>query len=112
MQLEIEAGVAFKAFSSSVNLKEGYESEITLDTTHAMIKDTSIDWNIQCSGDAGAEGGVGLWQFVVSTSDGSFSTFTNHTVCRYGDLYNVAPACPWNVCANGDCSVCNGDWQA
>lgn len=112
MQLEVETGVEFDAFSSSVKLTAAYESELTTDTTHAMSKDYSTDWSISCTGDAGAEGGVGLWQYVVTTSDGSLSTFTNHTVCRYGDLYNVAPACPWNVCANGDCSECNGDWMA
>ena len=112
MQLEVEAGVEFGAYSSSVKLAAGYESELTTDTTHAMSKDYSTEWSISCSGNVGVDGGVGLWQYVVTTSNGGLSTFTNHTVCRYGDLYNVAPACPWNVCANGDCSACNGNWQA
>ena len=112
MGLEVETGVDFSVSSSSVELSLGYESDLTTDTTHAMTKDSSIDLYIECTGDSGADGGVGLWQFVVTTSDGNVSTFTNHTVCRYGDLYNVAPACPWNACANGDCSVCNGDWEA
>jgi len=111
MQLEVETGVKFDFFSSSVKMTGGYESQVKSETYHSISKDTSIEYYIECSGDPGAEGGVGLWQFVVSTSDGNLSTLTNHTVCRYGDLYNVAPACPWNVCANGDCSVCKDDWQ-
>ena len=112
MGLEIETKVNFEFYSASAELQEGYESQLYTDTVHAMTKDSSIDWYIECTGDAGAEGGVGLWQFVVTTSDGSLSTYTNHTVCRYGDLYNVAPACPWNACANGDCSECHGSYLA
>ena len=66
---------------------------------------------LTCSNAGGATGnGVGLWQFVMNSNDRSSTTYTKHTVCRYGDLYNVKPKCPWNACANGDCSVCKEDW--
>ena len=34
-----------------------------------------------------------------------------NTVCRYGELYNEAPKCPWNACKNADCSICKDGWE-
>ena len=80
------------------------------DTKTSMTKDVSIEWDIKCTGSIGASGGVGLWQFAVYTSDEKSYTLTNHTVCRYGSLYNHPPDCPWNACTNGDCSKCESGW--
>ena len=62
------------------------------------------------SGD-GVEG-VGLGQWDTTSHDAKSRIYSTHTVCRYGELYNVAPQCPWNACLNGDCSKCANDWQA
>ena len=116
LSVDLEAGMDFKLFGkgveASVDLSATVEGEIAHDTTQDMSHDVSIDLTIKCTGKAGAAGGVGLWQFVVENGDESVWTQTNHTVCRYGSLYNESPKCPWNACANGDCSVCEGDWQA
>ena len=63
-----------------------------------------------CTVPDGSPGGAGLWQWIVSTGDGKTTSFTQHTVCRTGDLYNVEPACPYYACANADCSECIADW--
>ena len=77
-----------------------------------MKKDISVDIHLKCTGSVGSSGGVGFWQFVVKTHDNASMALTGHTVCRYGSLYNVKPACPWNACSNGDCSECKTDWIA
>ena len=81
------------------------------DTKTSMTKDVSVVWEIQCTGSEGASGGVGLWQFAVYNADEKSYTLTEHTVCRYGSLYNHAPDCPWNACIGGDCSGCEPGWH-
>ena len=66
----------------------------------------SVPWDTEGNPSCGA----GLWQWVVSTEDGETMFFTNHTVCRTGELYNEEPACPYFACANGDCSICKENW--
>ena len=44
MQLEVETGVKFDLFSSSVKMTEGYESQVKSETYHGINKDTSVEY--------------------------------------------------------------------
>ena len=64
-----------------------------------------------CTG--GQEGSaVGLWQWALQPSGSSDMLLSTTFFCRYGANANVPPACPFNACMNGDCSVCADDWKA
>jgi hypothetical protein len=66
----------------------------------------SVEFTTTCSIDAKPEdiakdktlGGVGLWQYVISTEDLSAAAFTPHTVCRRGKLALTPPKCPYYAC--------------
>ena len=66
----------------------------------------NVEFTTTCSIDATEDeikadktlGGVGLWQYVISTEDYSVAAFTPHTVCRRGKLAFVAPKCPYYAC--------------
>ena len=64
-----------------------------------------------CTVPVGTSGGAGLWQWVVSTEDGATMSFSHHTVCRTGELFNKEPECPYYACANADCSQCTENWS-
>ena len=105
----MESGIEFEMLSAKETLSAAYHNEVMTDTTTAMSKDISISWPITCS-EKKAQGGVGLWQFFVQTSDGVSKAFTTHTVCRYGKNYNTPPACPWNACKDTECTHCKDGW--
>ena len=44
MQLEVETGVKFDFFSSSVKMTGGYESQVKSETYHGINKDTSVEY--------------------------------------------------------------------
>ena len=57
--------------------------------------------------------GVGLFQWAVRSGDGATTVKTDHYQCRYGNLWNSPPACPWFGCADPDaCTSCKTDWLA
>lgn len=36
---------------------------------------------------------------------------TDHTICRYGSLWNTKPACPYFACLDPDgCTTCRTNW--
>ena len=111
MTQDMSMGMDFWGMSFSAGISNTYSSAIEVDTSSDFTQNVDIEWEISCTGEKGPDGGVGLWQFVVDNSDGSVMTQTRHTVCRYGELYNKSPNCPWNACANGDCSECLDGWQ-
>ena len=63
-----------------------------------------------CTVPENSEYGAGLWQWVIATEDGATMSFTHHTVCRTGELFNREPECPYYACANADCSKCVENW--
>ena len=107
----MESGIDFLYESFSATISEEYSAEIYYDTTQTYSYDIAAEFTIPCTAKS-EKGGVGLCQYVSETNNGDAKVLTTHTVCRYGDLYNVAPACPWNACANSDCSECRTDWKA
>lgn len=113
LTMQMTSGISFKVASESETITSEYSESLTYDAKESMEEDITVEYDISCTGQVGAEGGVGLWQWVVRNGSNQFSfTQTKHTVCRYDSLYNVKPACPWNACTNGDCSECKTDWSA
>ena len=49
---------------------------------------TTFDSSCSASEEDGTPAYVALWQFVVSSSDGSSRVLSPHTVCRKGELAN------------------------
>ena len=110
MSESMSAGIEFLGIGASTDISAAFETGIVVDTQEEFSASVDVTYNISCSeGQVGD--GVGLWQFVVESSDKSVITRTDHTVCRYGELYNKSPNSPWNACANGDCSECVNGWE-
>ena len=84
---------------------------ITTDTYSSYSYDFSEDYTVNCPDLPAGESGVGLWQFVVTSSDGTATVASNHFMCRYGENYNKAPECPWTACSGDQCIECDA-WSA
>lgn len=113
LSLQMNEGIKFGVGSASETVTESYSSTIMTDARTSMTKDGHVKLNFTCTGSVGPSGGVGLWQWVIRDGSPNVNKFvqTPHLVCRYNDLYNVKPKCPWNACpGSGDCSVCVTDW--
>ena len=105
---EMRAGIEFEGESIS----EIYSLEIQKDVQDTYSINFGAEIDKSCT-EGAVSSGVGLWQWVTSRKDSSASAFSSHTVCRYGaDVYDVAPACPWNACTDGSCTTCASDWKA
>ena len=83
------------------------QDTITTDTKSAYSYSYDETITFSCNDLPEGESGVGLWQWKVYTADGTGVTATNHYMCRYGDLYNVAPECPWTACSADQCKECS-----
>ena len=107
---QMQEGIEFE--SSSVS--ESYKASITNDATVSMNADINVTTTVPCNAQE-SESGVALWQWFVQQGDPEKQwsmVMTPQYYCRYGELANVAPACPWPACDNGDCSVCKTDWNS
>ena len=71
-----------------------------------------VDYGIENTTNCTAEGkeGAGMYQWVLSTRDAKYQTFTWHTVCRTGADFNTPPACPYGACLDAECKECD-DWE-
>ena len=109
--LSYEMTMGIKFLGEKIN--ESYSKTIMTDTERTYSYDSKIDYTMTCTEKAG-EPGVGLWQWVTGSHDGTANLLSLHTVCRYGSLYNTPPKCPWNACSgtSADCSVCKTDWHS
>ena len=81
-----------------------------MDILTVLNVDMATEYTVKCEAEEGE--GAGIYQWVVSTQDGYDFAFSQHTVCRTGDLWNKPPVCPWMYCVNADCSVCEDDWDS
>ena len=52
---------------------------------------------------------IGVYQWVVSTSDNVYRLYTHKYLCKYGVGFDKPPRCPLGACADNDCNVCE-DW--
>ena len=92
-------------------ISEKYTSNLEDSAINAMNSSANKTVKVNCKAN-NVEQGVSIWQWISTSNDQSSKVLTDHTVCRYGDLFNTEPACPYSACANDDCSVCADDWKA
>lgn len=104
LSYEMKVGIEF----ASETISESYSYQITQDVEDTYSVDYDVTVTFTCERDPNdPDGGVGLWQWVVESDDGTNKTWTQHYSCRTGSGYfNVAPACPWNACVEQDCKQC------
>ena len=93
-----------------IELNSQYSLDVETDTQLTLMKESTQAKSISCS--AGDDStGVGLWQWVVASSDGSVNVMTEHSVCRYGELWNTPPLCPFFACEDAaGCTSCKEGW--
>ena len=85
-------------------------AKISREISSSAGVDRTVTHETSCTPKEGEQGGTGLWQWVISTSDYSVSAFTSHTVCRTGKLAREEPVCNFWDCANDECSVCKSGY--
>ena len=92
-------------------VNSSYHGPLVEDIRQALIYQSDQTNTISCPFFIkGQTANVSLYQWFVSTYDMQGHIMTYHTVCRYSELSNSAPSCPWNACRNFDCSDCTHDW--
>ena len=112
MNAALDLGLTFLSiFIPPLSLIPRQKNIVQRDVTTTYAYDYALSTETSCTVPEGSTGGAGLWQWVVSTEDGQTHSFSRHTVCRTGELFNVEPSCPYYACANADCSACVPDWQ-
>jgi len=72
MTKALKVGVEFEGAEIIVDMSPKYQASLVRDTEHEFTSSVDIPYSTSCT--EGAKGGVGLWQFVVTNSDGSVMT--------------------------------------
>lgn len=113
LSYEMSEHIGFSFAGEESKISTSYSTEIKHDTEDMYSHEFTDKLSFSCERDPqDPDGGVGLWQWVVESSDGKSKTYTNHYVCRTGaGRYNKSPACPWNACTDGHCYYCESGWQ-
>lgn len=112
LSYEMSESINFVAGSEESKIGTSYSLAIQNDVEDTYQYETLQTIGFTCDDIEDPSEGVGLWQWVVKTSDGKTKTLTKHWVCRYGPgYYNKAPECPWNACIDGNCYECESGWQ-
>ena len=108
----MSAGIDFFGADFGGKIGTEYSLEIKKDIEQTYSYDVYVEYTITCTAKPN-EPGVGLMQWITESNDEQLSVHSLHTVCRYGDLYNQTPMCPWNAClgSSPDCSQCKDDWM-
>ena len=110
MNASMELGLEFEGvggLTTSIASEYEYGFRRTVTETTQIAGSEKIE--LKCGEDDGQ--GHGLWQWKVRTEDGSIITHSRNAVCRHGSNYNSPPNCPWNACADGECTLCSWGWQ-
>ena len=111
MNAALDLGITFLSiFFPPLSLIPRQRNVVQRDVTTTYGYDYSQASTTTCTVPDGSAGGAGLWQWVVATEDSQTMSYTQHTVCRTGELWNVEPSCPYFACANADCSECLDGW--
>ena len=105
----MEIGVEYYGASETFSLSATYEKEfiktVSETTQNSTIETITIPCGVANDGQL-----YGLWQWIVETEDMSYTARAKHAVCRSGANALKAPACPWDACADAECTVCLDGW--
>lgn len=114
LSYEMSSGMQLEVFSASETINTSYSLAIKNDVENFYSRNYEEKITFTCERDpSDPDAGVGLWQWVVKSSDSQHKTKTNHYACRTGEgRFNRSPACPWNACIDGPCYECRTDWKA
>ena len=107
---ELSVGIGFGEDSMSETLTESYRELTSTSTSHSMTYSFDVTYKVSCTEKSGVEG-VGLWQQVTEGTDGKFRVWGTQTLCRYGDLWKTKPECPYEACADAECTTCIDGWK-
>lgn len=108
----MESSISFlDFFSGGTKMGASYSNEVKKDVESTQSYSATYEYTLTCT-IKGTELDVALYQWVTSTNDKKDNVYSMHTICRYGVNYNSPPACPWNACADGECTTCTTDWMA
>lgn len=106
----MELGFEFMgAFDTTYSIGASYEAELVSDASTVATMTQVVEHSLTCTADG--QEGTGMWQWVVRTEDSSIIARGEHTVCKTGEGYNVAPRCPWTACIDGQCRQCRAGWM-
>ena len=107
---ELGIGIGFGEDSLSENLTETFREMTSTSTSHSMTYSFDVTYKVSCTEKSGTEG-VGLFQQVTEGTDGKARVWSTKTLCRYGDLWNTKPECPYEACADAECTTCKDGWK-
>ena len=102
LTVEMNEGVIFAGAKMSNTLS----TEVMNATRNTFTKTTSTKTSFKCVSPNPKEA-IGVWQWVTTSNDGSYSARTNQFLCRFGAIADNAPSCPYGACANSSCSKCD-----
>ena len=111
MGVDIKFGTEEEGGDESYKLTETYRKSTEHSATSSMTYSFDLTYKVSCTAKPGVEG-VGLWQQVTEGTDSKFRAWDTKTICRYGDMWNTAPACPYSACIDAECLTCADDWKA
>lgn len=107
LSYEMSEEIKFGFVTESATLASSYRLEVQNDVENSYSYSIEEKISFSCPAPEDPSDGVGLWQWIVKSSDGKSMTYTRHWLCRYGEgRYNVSPQCPWNACKDGNCYEC------
>ena len=104
----MSTGFSFFGNEASASLEANVSAGLQQDTMSTFGSDYGVENTTTCTSEN--NDGAGLYQWVVADSTFETQSFSWHTVCRTGALWNTPPECPWNFCKNADCSECLDGW--
>ena len=105
----MELGFEFMGASTTFSIGASYEAGLVRDASAVATISQEMEYETTCS--AEGQEGTGLWQWVVRTEDSSIIARGEHTVCKTGEGFNIAPRCPWTACVDGQCRQCRAGWM-
>ena len=111
LSYEMGGSIEFGDTEEEWKMTETYRQETEQSATHSMTYSFDLTYKVGCKHKPGVEG-VGLWQQVTEGTDSKFRVWSTDTVCRYGDKWQTAPACPYAACLDPECNHCADDWKA
>jgi len=105
--LNVSMNVGFAFDSEPLNDSLAAENIKAVKTVLAQATSASTPMNCDATKTRNPAETVSLWQWVVSSFDGSVSAATEHVVCKIGAGWDKPPLCPYGACNDANCTQCS-----